>query len=310
MKRRERSWMYDRLDGRSIKPEFLKGVEEFIRFCEEHRETAKNEYRCPCVKCNNRRFQDPDTVRIHLYSKGFTPRYWEWLCQGEGLPESSVEGQSNEYRDMVMDVVGHNYDRSGTEAAEEEPNAEAKRFLDLLKASEHPLYEGSSMSVLEVAARITSLKCEYNLPHRCVDGFVSLLTEVIPGSSRLGETFYDVKKVVKGLELSHEKIHACPKGCMLFWKEDAKLPTCRVCGSDRYNRTFKGSLVPKNALFYFSITPRLQRMLATKNLSEEMSWHANNPRVKGTMAHPSDTKLGDSLIHASQSFPRIHGMFD
>ncbi|XP_021775991.1 uncharacterized protein LOC110739816 [Chenopodium quinoa] len=301
MKRRERSWMYDRLDGRSIKPEFLKGVEEFIQFCEDHRETTKNEYRCPCVKCNNRRFQDPDTVRIHLYSKGFTPRYWEWMCQGEGLPESSVEGKSNEYRDMVMDDVGHNYDRSGTE--EEEPNAEAKRFLDLLKASEHPLYEGSSMSVLEVAARITSLKCEYNLPHRCVDGFVSLLTEAIPGNSRLGETFYDVKKVVKGLELPHEKIHACPKGCMLFWKEDVELPTCRVCGSDRYKRTFKGSLVPKNALFYFPITSRLQRMFATKNISEEMSWHANNPRVKGTMAHPSDTEAWRQLDTCFPEFP-------
>ncbi|XP_021748801.1 uncharacterized protein LOC110714566 [Chenopodium quinoa] len=227
--------------------------------------------------------------------KGFTPRYWEWLCQGEGLPESSVEGQSNEYRDMVTDAVGHNYDRSGTEAVEEEPNAEAKRFLDLLKASEHPLYEGSSMLVLEVAARITSLKCEYNLPHRCVDGFVSLLTEAIPGNSRLGETFYDVKKVVKGLELPHEKIHACPKGCMLFWKEDAELPTCRVCGSDQYKRTVKGSLVPNNALFYFPITSRLQRMFATKNISEEMSWHANNPRVKGTMAHPSDTEAWRQL---------------
>ncbi|XP_021748715.1 uncharacterized protein LOC110714491 [Chenopodium quinoa] len=194
---------------------------------------------------------------------------------------------------MVMDAIGHNYDRSGTE--EEEPNAEAKRFLDLLKASEHPLYEGSSMSVLEVAARITSLKCEYNLPHRCVDGFVSLLTEAILGNNRLGETFYDVKKVVKGLELPHEKIHACPKGCMLFWKEDAELPTCRVCGSDRYKRTFKGSLVPKNALFYFPITSRLQRMFATKNISEEMSWHANNPRVKGTMAHPSDTEAWRQL---------------
>ena len=63
---------------------------------------------------------------------------------------------------------------------EEEPNPQAKVFLDLLKAFEEPLYEGSSTPVLEMASRIVSLKCEYNLPHMCVDAFASLMKEVIP----------------------------------------------------------------------------------------------------------------------------------
>lgn len=102
------------------------------------------------------------------------------MCQGEGYPGVPERG-SNEYHDMVLDAFGHSQDQGHSEEAsgssEEEPNATAKHFLDLLKASERPLYEGSSLSVLEMAARITSLKCEYNLPHRCVDGFASLLSE-------------------------------------------------------------------------------------------------------------------------------------
>ncbi|XP_021775494.1 uncharacterized protein LOC110739336 [Chenopodium quinoa] len=133
---------------------------------------------------------------------------------------------------MVFDAFGHSHDQGNSEQAsvslEEDPNAQAKHFLDLLKAYERPLYKGSSLSVLEMAARITSLKCEYNLPHRCVDGFVSLLSKAIPNNNHMADTFYEVKKIVKGLELPHERIHACPKGCMLFWKDDAQLSTCKV----------------------------------------------------------------------------------
>ena len=79
-------------------------------------------------------------------------------------------------------------------------------------------------------------------------------------------------------------------GCMLFWKEDANLNKCRECGSDRYKATSKGRVVPTNVLTYFPITPRLQRLFATKNISNEMTWHVKNPRVQGTMAHPSDSE--------------------
>ncbi|XP_021744024.1 uncharacterized protein LOC110710077 [Chenopodium quinoa] len=264
MKRIERSWMYKRTIGQSINPDFVKGVDESIQYVTDHPESSNpDEVRCPCVKCKNKRLWNADTVKIHLYGKGFVPNYYEWMCQGEGYP-GVPERRSNEYRDMVLDAFGHSQDQGHSEEAsvssEEEPNATAKHFLDLLKASE-----------------------------RCVDGFASLLSEAIPNNNHMADTFYEVKKIVKGLELSHQKIHACPKGCMLFWKDDAQLSECRVCGSDRYKQTSKGSLVPLNVLFYFPITPRLQRLFSTKNILEEMTWHSKNPRVQGTMAHPSDS---------------------
>ncbi|XP_021752049.1 uncharacterized protein LOC110717610 [Chenopodium quinoa] len=306
MKRKERSWMYERKVGNSINPEFLKGVDEFLKYVEDHPESSNpNEVRCPCFKCKNKRLWDPDTVKLHLYRSGFLPNYYEWMCHGEGFP-GTRRRESNEYREMVLDAFGQSQDQGHSEeppvSLEEEPNAQAKPFFDLLRASEQPLYEGSSLSVLEMASRITSLKCEYNLPHRCVDGFASLVNEAIPNNNHMAETFYEVKKIVKGLEMPHEKIHACPKGCMLFWKDDAQLSTCRVCGSDRYKKTSKGSLVPLNVLFYFPIRPRLQRLFATKNISEEMTWHAKNPRVQGTMAHPSDS---EAWKHLDSCFPEF-----
>ncbi|XP_021735706.1 uncharacterized protein LOC110702311 [Chenopodium quinoa] len=304
--KRIRSWMYERLDDRNIRTEFVKGVDEFIQFCKDHPESSKvDEVRCPCVKCQNLQLHDSETVKVHLYRKGFVEDYHEWLCQGEGFPIIPPP-QPNPFRDMIMDALGNDPPNMGggeeSHFEEEEANPQAKKFLNLLEESERPLHEGSSMSVLEIASRITSLKCEYNFPHRCVDGFASLMNEAILDNNNMGETFYEVKKVVNGLELPHEKIHACPKGCMLFWKDDVNLSNCRVCGSERYSKTSKGSLVPLKVLIYFPITPRLQRLFATKNISAEMTWHANNPRVANTMAHPSDS---DAWKHLDKTFPEF-----
>ncbi|XP_021727641.1 uncharacterized protein LOC110694778 [Chenopodium quinoa] len=221
MKRREHSWMYKRTIGQSINPDFVKGVDEFIQYVRDHPERSNpNEVRCPCVKCKNKRLWNADTVKIHLYDKGFVPNYYVWMCQGEGYP-GVPEWRSNEYHDMVLDAFGHSQDQGHSEEAsvssEKEPNATAKHFLDLLKASE-----------------------------RCVDGFASLLSEAIPNNNHMADTFYEVKKIVKGLELSHQK----------------------------------DSCVPERVL---------QRLFATKNISEEMTWNSKNPRVQGTMAHPSDS---------------------
>jgi len=43
-------------------------------------------------------------------------------------------------------------------------------------------------------------------------------------------------------------------------------------------------------------------MFATKNISSEMSWHANNPREKGIMAHPSDS---EAWKHLDTCFPEF-----
>ncbi|XP_021763981.1 uncharacterized protein LOC110728645 [Chenopodium quinoa] len=306
MKRTERSWMYERKAGPYVNPEFVKGVDKFMQYVKDNPKSSNpNEVRCPCAKCKNKRLWDLDTVKLHLFQAGFVPNYYEWMCHREGFPTVPVSG-SNEYREMVFNAFGQSQDHGHSEQAsvslEEEPNAQAKHFLDLLKAFERPLYEGSSLSVLEMAARITSLKCEYNLPHRCVDGFVSLLSEAIPNNNKMVDTFYEVKKIVKGLEMPHERIHACPKGCMLFWKDDAQLSTCRACGSDRYKQTFKGSLVPLNVLFYFPITPKLQRLFTTKTISKEMTWHSKNPRVQGTMAHPTNS---EAWKHLDNCFPEF-----
>ena len=215
MKRKEREWMYNRRDDKNmLRSEFIEGVNEFVAFAQQHPYlNDRDKIRCPCVRCKNLKYLDVPDLKVHLYRKGFMENYYEWLSHGERVSKGSTSSptQTNPYREMVVDAFG-DVDQSFLEEAalvEEEPNAEAKKFFELLKLAQEPLYDGSNISVLEMASRMINLKSEYNLPHRCVDGFGSLLSDALPTSQKTKcNTYYDTKKVLKGLELPHEKIHA------------------------------------------------------------------------------------------------------
>jgi len=91
------------------------------------------------------------------------------------------------------------------------------------------------------------------------------------------ETFYAIKKVPASLEIPHQRIDVCPKGCMLFWKDATHLDICEVCHAQSYrNKTLKGKLIVKKEMIYFPLTPRLQRLYAIKNLAREIRWHSKN----------------------------------
>jgi len=91
-----------------------------------------------------------------------------------------------------------------------------KAFFEMIEAAEKPLYDGCQSSLLSVATRITNLKCEYNIPNRAIDDFASLIKDICPDNNKMAETFYGTEKLLAGLEMPHERIDVCRKGCMLF----------------------------------------------------------------------------------------------
>ena len=76
------------------------------------------------------------------------------------------------------------------------------------------------------------------------------------------DSHYKVKKLMSAFGLPYEKIDACVKGCMLYWKDDVDLRKCKICNEERYKpRKKKGKEVPCKRMHYLSITPRLQRFM-------------------------------------------------
>jgi len=73
-----------------------------------------------------------------------------------------------------MDALGYmtsTWEKEVLSNVEEDPNPKMKAFFDMIEAVEKPLYDGCQSSLLSAAARMTNLKCEYNIPNRAIDGF-------------------------------------------------------------------------------------------------------------------------------------------
>ncbi|WOH15038.1 hypothetical protein DCAR_0934571 [Daucus carota subsp. sativus] len=108
--------------------------------------------------------------------------------------------------------------------------------------------------------------------------------------------------MIRDLRLDYQKIHACPKDCMLFWAENEKLESCKTCGTSRWkvvdnkntsveNRdSSKEYKIPAKVLRYFPLKPRLERMFLCSDFSKSMVWHALARNKDGRLRHPSDAQ--------------------
>ena len=63
---------------------------------------------------------------------------------------------------------------------------------------------------------------------------LQFLLDFLPSNAKLPKDYYEAKKIIKDLGLSYEKIHACPKDCILYWKENANLEACLNCNRSRW----------------------------------------------------------------------------
>ncbi|KAF7807948.1 uncharacterized protein G2W53_040109 [Senna tora] len=171
--------MYNRRDQsrKGLNCAFIDGVEEFVSFVLSQPNFVSNgQIRCPCSRCDNTKFFDVETVKVHLYSRGFIPNYDQWSFHGEplhyteecqigGAMEERVEAENEEmvdgdhvervdvnltdpYRTMILEAAGPSFNPNTNVEFDEPPNQDAKKFYDLLKATEKPLYEGSTKNSL------------------------------------------------------------------------------------------------------------------------------------------------------------------
>jgi hypothetical protein len=140
--------------------DYCNGVQGFINFATSiPRNFTGGSIRCPCRKCQNKKYLHPNVVMMHLLHKGFMENYMCWYAHGELFVRNKSMGErvvgstssasnmhgvandnSNHYRNMVMDTMTMNQGNvSQCPIEEKEPNADAARFFDLLKDFDEPL---------------------------------------------------------------------------------------------------------------------------------------------------------------------------
>jgi hypothetical protein len=322
----DRSWMYRDSPQGLWRMDYCNGVQGFINFTTSiPRNFTGDGIRCPCRKCQNKKYMYPDVVTMHLLHKGFIENYQCWYAHGEVFVskkrmEERVVGSTssasnvhkaandntNPYRNMVMDAMRMNQGNvSQCPIIEEEPNANAARFFDLLKDSDEPLWDGcTNHSKLSAIAQVFTIKSDHGLSEVGYDKIIEWARSILPEGNRLKENFYTVKSIMKPLGLGYQKIDMCPNFCMLYYLENAEMTECITCEHSRYKpRIGSGkTLVAYKKLRYFPFTSRLQRLFMSLRTVEHMTWHQSHNTVDEVMVHPFD---GEAWKHFNSVHPHF-----
>jgi Transposase family tnp2/Domain of unknown function (DUF4218)/Transposase-associated domain len=314
----DRSWMYQRFIDGFRNPAFGAEIEGFINFALAHDSTERDgdKLKCPCshVKCRCSSYRSIDDIKLHIWKNGFVSDYYVWSHHGEEDIISSSEnievgGSSNAFVDMVQDVAGPNFDVNDFEL-EEPPNPEAQKFFDMLQAAKQPLFAGcEKFTQLSYVARMMNMKSEDGISQKSYDKFLDISKDLVPDSKNIPANFYESKKLLRGMGLPVEKIDCCPKNCMIYWKDDSSLDKCKFCSLPRFksvkngkSKRRKSKLIAHKRMYYFPLTPRLQRLYASSVTAKDMRWHAEHVVEDGVMSHPSDS---EAWKHFDQSHPEF-----
>jgi len=253
----------------------------------------------------------------HLIISGFLEGYDLWVHHGEEIPSPTSKDE-----DMVDDEDSHDdnnallYDtfRNVVEAKEDKegPNDEARKFYQLINDTNQELYPRcESFSTLSFIIRLYLLKCLHGWSNFSFTDLLQLLKEVMPNLN-IPESFNKTKSMITDLGLDYKKIHACPKDCMLFWKESENLDACSICKSSRWkefpevNSEVEGPKyqhrVPAKVLLDFPLIPRLQRLFICSKTTESMRWHEEERAKDGKMRHPADGEAWKSFDGLHENF--------
>jgi hypothetical protein len=184
-----------------------------------------------------------------------------WSTSSASNVHGVANDNSNPYRNVIMDAMRMNQGNvSQCPIIEEEPNADAARFFDLLKDSDEPLWDGyTNHRKLSAVAQVFTIKSDHRLSETGYDKIIECARSILPERNKLKKNFHATKSMMKPLGLGYQKIDIRLNFCMLYYLENSELTESMTCGHSRYKpRTGRGkTLVAYKKLRYFPITPRL-----------------------------------------------------
>jgi hypothetical protein len=136
------------------------------------------------------------------------------------------------------------------------------------------VHDGTDVTALQAVTRLIAFKSKYSFSNKCYNNIVKLIIDLILAKHNMLKDLYQSKKIVSGLGMNYEKIDACEKNCMLFWKEHKYDTECMHCIRSRYVKVInkdRASITTKvvvKQLCYIPITPRLEQLFLCKETAQ------------------------------------------
>jgi hypothetical protein len=163
-----------------------------------------------------------------------------------------------------------------------------------------PLYEGCRPedTRLKVTLMALEMKVKHKMTDKSFNDNMSFWQERLPKGNTCPTSIEEAKKIVCPLDLPHVKYHVCLNDCIIYRNEHAACTICPVCGVSRYK---KGKKAPRKVVWYFPITPRLQRYFADPKQAKLMRWHAEMRKGEDDADDPKKKKKDRMLRHPSDA---------
>lgn len=221
----------------------------------------------------------------------------ELVLAAFGRAAGMTEGEADDFQARFASIEHNATEDINVNPAEgDDLGRDQNIYARFLKDAHVRLYPGCKYSRLSFLVHLYHLKCLHGWSQESFAALLGLLSVVLPPEANLPKTYYDAKKIIRGLGLDYVKIHACPKDCMLFRGEHAKKDVCHVCESSRWKVVKenalsckpKGKRKPAKVLRYFPLIPRIQRLFSTTKTSDDMRWHEEARTKDGKLRHPAD----------------------
>jgi hypothetical protein len=77
--------------------------------------------------------------------------------------------------------------------SEDPPTSEVQKFFDILRASEEPLQEHTTIRVLAFMTRLTAIKSKFTFSNKYYKEFLSLIDDVLPSNHKMPKDMYQSK---------------------------------------------------------------------------------------------------------------------
>ncbi|RHN45055.1 hypothetical protein MtrunA17_Chr7g0226101 [Medicago truncatula] len=204
---------------------------------------------------------------------------------------------------LINDVFRANLmEKAALDEGERNPQVgENSKFYQLVKENEEMLYPNcKKYSKLSFMVHLFHLKCLNGWSDKSFSMLLDLLRDALPEGNILPNSYYETK-MISGLGLGYEKIHACPNDCILYRDKYVNDQVCPKCGTSRWKTTNedvqangmetsdKRKNLPTKILRWFPLKPRLQRLFMSSEVAESMRWHHKGRLNDGSLRHPADS---------------------
>ncbi|XP_063946013.1 uncharacterized protein LOC135151481 [Daucus carota subsp. sativus] len=225
----DKSWISKDID--SLKYEV--GVESFLIFAEENAKNP-NKIPCPCARCGNFKKHSVKIIRGHLYEKGFSSGYVDWIWHREKCPTSESAPKSSLGSNLVEIPTSENVDICEAAYVRSEYIDDSAEFSRFVADAEQLLYVGSDNSKLESLLKLHNWKSRFGISDNAFTDLLSSVGSLLPKDHVLPVNAYEAKKTLNDLGLKDIKFHACPNDCVLYRGLDIDASECPKCHLSRW----------------------------------------------------------------------------